>query len=87
MDGRQHHTGVTTVDLKLTLRGAPKGCVHEVTGRKPRWWAVMERPTVEAVSARPFPCGFLTLSVRLSDVDRFLILFPQGVNDTRDEKC
>lgn len=75
MEGRQHRTGVATVDLKLTLGGASKGCVHEVTGRKPRWWAVMEEPSKQF--QRDFSCAvFLILVVKLSDVDHFFNFFP-----------
>lgn len=74
MEDRQHHTGVTTMDLKLTFGGASKGCVHEVTGRKPRWWAVTEQLSKQF--QRDFPCVvFLILIVKLSNVDYFFILF------------
>ena len=43
MEGKQHHTGVTTMDSKLAFGSASEGCVHEVTGLKPTRWAVMEQ--------------------------------------------
>lgn len=43
MEGRQHHTGVTLTDSKLTFGSASAGCVHEVTGLKPTRRAVMEQ--------------------------------------------
>lgn len=60
MEGKQHHTGVTTMDSKLTFGRASEGCVHEVAGLKPPRWAVTER------LAKQFPhasssAGFLTL--------------------------
>lgn len=42
-EGKQHPTGVTVMDSKLTLGSASEGCVHEVTSLKPARWAVMER--------------------------------------------
>lgn len=74
------------MDLKLTFGGASKGCVYEVTDRKPRWWAVMEQLSKQF--QRDFSCViFLILIVKLSNVDYFFIFyFSQRVNDTRDEK-
>lgn len=64
MEGRQHHTGVTTTDSKLAFGSASEGCVHEVTGLKPARWAVTERLAKQFPHA-PSSAGFLTLFARL----------------------
>lgn len=85
MEGKQHRTGVTTMDSKLTFGSASARCVHEVTGLKPMRWAVMEQLAKQFLRVSS-SAGFLTLFVRLL-MPVIVFCFLQGVNETRVERC
>lgn len=79
-EGKQHPTGVTVMDSKLTLGSASEGCVHEVTSLKPARWAVMERLPDQFQHVLFFVIFLLSFSSFLMLIITIVFLISHGVN-------